>query len=157
MPNLPAAPLAHKRNSPQSPTNTFVDSTSEVHSERLISITSFRCRGFSEAKDGEQADVDSVAVEDVDTSQDVLSEKPSMLALLTMRKAAQLDTYEETSSVASVLLVVGGAVPAVRPLAIVVLALDGLGSARLQLGGGSGGSAGNGGGDEEDLGELHVC
>jgi hypothetical protein len=66
-------------------------------------------------------------------------------------------TYEETGGVATVLLVVGGAVPAVRPLAIVVLALDGLSSASLQLGGGSGGSAGDGGGDEEDLGELHVC
>jgi hypothetical protein len=112
---------------------------------------------LSEAKDGEQVDVDSVAIEDVDTGQDVLREKPSTLAPLTIPEGAQLVTYEETGSVASVLLVVGGTVPAVRPLAVVVLALDGLSSAGLQLCGGSSSSAGDGGGDEEDLGELHVC
>jgi hypothetical protein len=68
-----------------------------------------------------------------------------------------LITYEEAGSVASVLLVVGGSLPAVLPLATVVLALDGSSSASLQLSGGSGSGAGDGGGDEEDLGELHVC
>ena len=66
-------------------------------------------------------------------------------------------TYEETCSVASVLLVVGGAFPAVLPLATVVLTLDGSSSASLQLCGRSGSGAGYSGGNEEDLGELHVC
>ena len=66
-------------------------------------------------------------------------------------------TYEETGSVASVLLVVGGALPAVLPLATVVLALDGSSSASLQLCGGSSSGGGDSRGDEEDLGELHVC
>lgn len=66
-------------------------------------------------------------------------------------------TYEETCSVASVLLVVGGALPAVLPLAAVVLALDGSSSASLQLSDGSCSGAGDGGSNEEDLGELHIC
>ena len=68
-----------------------------------------------------------------------------------------MKTYEETGGVASVLLIIGGALPAVLPLAAVVLALDGSSSASVQLCGGSCSGAGDGGGDEEDLGELHVC
>jgi len=67
-----------------------------------------------------------------------------------------LFTYEETCSVASVLLVVGGTLPAVLPLAAVVLALNGSSSASLQLCGGSSSSGCDSRGDEEDLGELHV-
>lgn len=112
---------------------------------------------FSETEDGEQVDVDGVAVEDVDTGQDVLNKNTSTSALTMIDQRRANFTYEEACSVASVLLVVGGALPAVLPLAAVVLALDGSSSTSLQLCGGSSSGGGNGGGNEEDLGELHVC
>ena len=109
-----------------------------------------------ETQNAEQVDVDSVAVEDVDTGQDVLNEEPSTLALIPLQRSLSI-TYKEARGVASVLLVVSGALPAVLPLATVVLALDGSSSASLQLCGGSCSGGGDGRGNHEDLGELHIC
>ena len=88
MPNLPAAPLANKKK---------LSSISHHHHIHCHDSTSPQCgtgshhfrlpSSISETEDGEQVDVDGVAVKDVDTGQDVLNEKPSMSALILLQKA----------------------------------------------------------------------
>lgn len=108
-------------------------------------------------KDAEQVDIDSVAVEDVDAGQDVLSDTTSVRTVHITIGAGRAGTYDQTASGAGILLRGRSAFPAVLPFALVLLTLDTSRSASLQVSGRGRSSAGDSRSNEEDLGELHVC
>lgn len=108
-----------------------------------------------ETQNAEQVDVDSVAVEDVDTGQDVLDSPRISIGTNVVSGKMGFDTYDQTSGLAGVLLLGLSAGPAVVPFAIVLVALDATGLS-LRWGGSSSG-AGDGGSEDEDVGELHGC